>query len=273
MSNQLTAEQQRKIEENRRKALERRAQRLGQAASTDKQTSTGFSTTSSHIEPQKQAVVPRPAAPAPHRVASSSGTAPKRFAPPPQIQLQNFTNQKHGSPHQHLSGSGTRINNTNSASSKQVRFGLSFLIWMKRGYFFLYYYYIIECLYSQTQLIDPLPIVSNQHGSSPGLYSGGSIGVKPVQSKPNLTSSSSAAVAGSFYKQGASRSAQSSVAQLPSSSSTLNTVPAKKPAISVRGKCVPHSEGRFRVEVSYHAELIAAFKSIPSKTYGKHLPV
>ncbi|KAG7227483.1 hypothetical protein INR49_005297 [Caranx melampygus] len=234
MSNQLTAEQQRKIEENRRKALERRAQRLGQAVSTDKQTAAGFSITSSHVQPQKQTVAPHPAALAPHRDTSSSVTAPKRFIPPPQKQSQNLSNQRQGAQHQDLSGSGTQRSNTNSASSRQI------------------------------QVIDPLPYVKNQHGNSP---SGGSIGVNPVQSKPNLTSSSSGGVVGSFYKQVTSRPSQSSVAQLPSSSSTLNAVPAKKPAVSVRGKCVPHSEGRFRVEVSYHAELIAAFKSIPSKNY------
>uniref|UniRef100_A0A7N8WXY6 SWI/SNF-related matrix-associated actin-dependent regulator of chromatin subfamily A-like protein 1 n=1 Tax=Mastacembelus armatus TaxID=205130 RepID=A0A7N8WXY6_9TELE len=57
------------------------------------------------------------------------------------------------------------------------------------------------------------------------------------------------------------------VAKHPSNTSTVNAVCAKKPAISVRGKCVPHTEGRFRVEVGYHADLIAVFKSIPSKNY------
>lgn len=95
--------------------------------------------------------------------------------------------------------------------------------------------------------------------------------MKPVHPKPNLTFSSSGGVAGSFYKQ-ASKSAQR-LAQLPSNSSTLNAVPAKKPVISVRGKCVAHTEGRFRVEVGYHAELIAVFKSVPSKNYGKCLPL
>lgn len=96
--------------------------------------------------------------------------------------------------------------------------------------------------------------------------------MKPVQTKlktsSNLTTDGAAGVAGSFYKQ-PSKSAQGAVATLPSNSSTSNGVPAKKPAISVRGKCVAHTEGRFRVEVSYHAELIAVFKSIPSKNYGK----
>uniref|UniRef100_A0A8C2K123 SWI/SNF-related matrix-associated actin-dependent regulator of chromatin subfamily A-like protein 1 n=1 Tax=Cyprinus carpio TaxID=7962 RepID=A0A8C2K123_CYPCA len=45
------------------------------------------------------------------------------------------------------------------------------------------------------------------------------------------------------------------------------SVPAKKPAVSVKGKCVSHSENRFRVEVGYHAELITVFKSVPSKNY------
>lgn len=96
--------------------------------------------------------------------------------------------------------------------------------------------------------------------------------MKPAHPKPNLTSSSSGGAVGSFYKQ-TNKPAQGPVAQLPSNSSTLNAVPAKKPAISVRGKCVPHTEDRFRVEVGYHAELIAVFKSIPSKNYGEYLPV
>ncbi|RXN16995.1 SWI SNF-related matrix-associated actin-dependent regulator of chromatin subfamily A 1 [Labeo rohita] len=45
------------------------------------------------------------------------------------------------------------------------------------------------------------------------------------------------------------------------------SIPAKKPAVSVKGKCVPHSENRFRVEVGYHADLITVFKTIPSKNY------
>uniref|UniRef100_A0A3Q3K5K4 SWI/SNF-related matrix-associated actin-dependent regulator of chromatin subfamily A-like protein 1 n=1 Tax=Monopterus albus TaxID=43700 RepID=A0A3Q3K5K4_MONAL len=77
----------------------------------------------------------------------------------------------------------------------------------------------------------------------------------------------SASAVGLSYKQATSKPAQSPVAQLPSGSSTLNAVPAKKPAISVRGRCVPHTEGRFRVEVGYHAELISVFRSIPSKSF------
>uniref|UniRef100_A0A673CLY5 SWI/SNF-related matrix-associated actin-dependent regulator of chromatin subfamily A-like protein 1 n=1 Tax=Sphaeramia orbicularis TaxID=375764 RepID=A0A673CLY5_9TELE len=148
MSNQLTAEQQRMIEENRRKALERRAQRLGLANSTNG---------------------PRP--------AYKSG------------------------PH------------------------------------------------------------------APVLPTGGTFDAKPAQLRPNnFPSSSSVGDAGSFYKQ-PSKSSPNPLARPPPNSSTLNSVPAKKPAIAVRGKCVPHTEDRFRVEVGYHAELISVFKSIPSKNF------
>ncbi|XP_029314570.1 SWI/SNF-related matrix-associated actin-dependent regulator of chromatin subfamily A-like protein 1 isoform X2 [Cottoperca gobio] len=165
MSNQLTAEQQRKIDENRLRALERRAQRLGQTVSINKQTSGGFSSTSVQI-----------------------------------------------------------------------------------------------------QVIDPLPQVKSPHVSSPVLSSRGIFGLKPAHPKHNLTSNSSNGAVVSFYKQN-SKPGKSPAAQLPSNSSTFNAVPAKKPAISVRGKCVAHAEGRFRVEVGYHIELIAVFKSIPSKNY------
>uniref|UniRef100_A0A8C3G946 SWI/SNF-related matrix-associated actin-dependent regulator of chromatin subfamily A-like protein 1 n=1 Tax=Cyclopterus lumpus TaxID=8103 RepID=A0A8C3G946_CYCLU len=177
MSNQLTVEQQRKIEENRRRALERRAQRLGQTTTTtsgNTQMSVGFSGASGPVHSSKQ--------------------------------------------------SGAR----------------------------------------------------SQHVSSPVLSIGGSSGAKPAHSKPNVPtnisgganfpSNISGGAVPSFYKQ-TSKPAKSSVAQLPSNSSTCNAVPAKKAAISIRGKCVPHTEGRFRVEVGYHAGLIAVFKSISSKNY------
>uniref|UniRef100_A0A8C4HM85 SWI/SNF-related matrix-associated actin-dependent regulator of chromatin subfamily A-like protein 1 n=1 Tax=Dicentrarchus labrax TaxID=13489 RepID=A0A8C4HM85_DICLA len=164
----LTAEQQRKIEENRRRALERRAQRLGQSTSSSKQTPGGFSSTSVQVQPSKQSFTADPATLGHHRETPSSASAPKLFVPPFKKDSQKYS------------------------------------------------------------------------------VSGGAVG--------------------SFYKH-TNKPAQSPVAQQPSNSSTSSALPAKKPAISVRGKCVPHAEDRFRVEVGYHAELIAVFKSIPSKNY------
>lgn len=51
--------------------------------------------------------------------------------------------------------------------------------------------------------------------------------------------------------------------------SVLDTAQAKKPGAAVKGRCVKHAEDRFRVEVGYKAELIALFKTIPSKNYGE----
>ncbi|MEQ2187339.1 hypothetical protein GOODEAATRI_003713, partial [Goodea atripinnis] len=101
---------------------------------------------------------------------------------------------------------------------------------------------------------------TNQHLNSLGSSGGRSVGIKPVQA----TSVTSGSAAGSFYKP-ASKPGQVSAVQPPSSANT--SAAPKKAAISVRGKCVPHAENRFKVEVGYHAELIAVFKSIPSKNY------
>ncbi|KAM3861944.1 SWI/SNF-related matrix-associated actin-dependent regulator of chromatin subfamily A-like protein 1 [Diretmus argenteus] len=103
----------------------------------------------------------------------------------------------------------------------------------------------------QIQVIEPLPQSKGQHVKSPGLSGGGSIGV-------------SSGTVGSFYNKDSKR-VQSPVAQPSPNYSTV--VPPKKASISVRGKCVSHSDERFRVEVRYHAELIAVFKAIPSKNY------
>uniref|UniRef100_A0AAY4C6R0 SWI/SNF-related matrix-associated actin-dependent regulator of chromatin subfamily A-like protein 1 n=1 Tax=Denticeps clupeoides TaxID=299321 RepID=A0AAY4C6R0_9TELE len=43
-------------------------------------------------------------------------------------------------------------------------------------------------------------------------------------------------------------------------------VPARS-AAGVKGRCVAHNASRFRVEISYHAELIALFKNLPSRNY------
>uniref|UniRef100_A0A1A7YWU4 SWI/SNF-related matrix-associated actin-dependent regulator of chromatin subfamily A-like protein 1 n=1 Tax=Iconisemion striatum TaxID=60296 RepID=A0A1A7YWU4_9TELE len=206
MSNQLTAEQTRKIEENRRKALERRAQRLGQTVSSSKQPS---------VQPQlsTQSI----------SIVSANQTfnsAQARFVPPIKKDSQSFSNQIHKPNPQLLSGT------CNSKVTGQ---------------------------HHQT----------NRHVNSSVLSGGGSFDVKSPQPK---SSHASGGPGSSFYKQ-ANKPTQVLAAQLPSGSATLTAVPAKKPAISVRGQCVPHAENRFRVEVGYHAELIAVFRSIPSRTF------
>ncbi|XP_072253268.1 SWI/SNF-related matrix-associated actin-dependent regulator of chromatin subfamily A-like protein 1 isoform X1 [Leuresthes tenuis] len=235
MSNQLTAEQQRKIEENRRKALERRAQRLGQTVSCSKQPSTVFKGPSEQAQLHKQGVSQDHAVTSHQRETLAS--AQKKFVPPFRKESQSSSNQIQQPNHQVLSGTSNQIIQstlTNSASTRQ------------------------------RQVIGPLP-QTNHHLNSTDSY-GASVGVKSAKSNANITSSSSGGTVSSFYKQ-ASKSTEVPAAQLPSNTTTLNAAPAKKPAISVRGKCVPHTENRFRVEVGYHAELIAVFKSIPTRNY------
>ncbi|XP_064875827.1 SWI/SNF-related matrix-associated actin-dependent regulator of chromatin subfamily A-like protein 1 isoform X3 [Oncorhynchus nerka] len=91
----------------------------------------------------------------------------------------------------------------------------------------------------------------------------------PKTSSSGLSSHSGSAI-GSFYKQGTKHGATSPSVQSAAPSSgtdASNSLPGKTPAVTVRGKCVSHSEERFRVEVGYHAELIAVFKNIPSRNY------
>ncbi|XP_034549236.1 SWI/SNF-related matrix-associated actin-dependent regulator of chromatin subfamily A-like protein 1 [Notolabrus celidotus] len=241
MSHQLTVDQLKKIEENRQRALERRAQRLGQTTSSSKQCSGVFSSASVKAQPPKHSSALETAAPTQtqNRETQSSASGPKRFVPPFKKDSQGLHNTNQGPNHQQSPGTGNQINQSAVCASAYTR---------------------------QAQLIDPLPKTTSQHVSSGVLSSGGNFGVKLPQPQPNLSTNSCGGAVGSFYNQ-SSKPAQSPVAQPPSSSSTLNGGPAKKPAISVRGRCVPHTEDRFRIEVGYHAELIAVFKSIPSKNY------
>ncbi|XP_028992553.1 SWI/SNF-related matrix-associated actin-dependent regulator of chromatin subfamily A-like protein 1 isoform X2 [Betta splendens] len=216
MPNQLTEEQQRKIEENRRKALERRAQRLGQTASNS-------NATSAELQPHKRGVA---------TVAHAGGTsisvfAPQQSAPPFIKNTQSFLKQNHGIKHQQLSCNQVGQSKQCSSASRQGK---------------------------------------GQHTHSPVPSGGGSFGGNPSLPKTSPVPSSSGV--GSFYKPTTNKHTHSSVAsqRLPSASDS-NAAPAKKPAVSVRGRCVPHTDDRFRVEVGYHAELIAVFKSIPSKNY------
>jgi len=52
--------------------------------------------------------------------------------------------------------------------------------------------------------------------------------------------------------------------------STFEAASCKKANTVTRGKCVKYGEDRFQVEIGYNAELIAVFKKIPSKSYGKN---
>lgn len=91
------------------------------------------------------------------------------------------------------------------------------------------------------------------------------IDTKGPCTKTAAPSSSVSSATHSFYGQSSKPSAgEKRASNVPEAG---GSVPTKKPAVSVKGKCVSHSENRFRVEVGYHADLITVFKSIPSKNY------
>ncbi|KAM8856739.1 SWI/SNF-related matrix-associated actin-dependent regulator of chromatin subfamily A-like protein 1 isoform 1-T1 [Spinachia spinachia] len=227
MSNQLTAEQQRKIEENRQRALQRRAQRLGNTGSIK----TNISRTPVQVQPSDHAAHHR------HPGALGSALAPQRSVQPFKKDFTSPNNSNQGQKYNQLPGKPIKQGPLpNSASTRQI------------------------------QVIDPLPQAQSQHVSIPVYSVNGSFGAKPAHPEPNVTAGGSGGAVGSFYKQTGPPNDRS-VAQLPSNSSSLSAVPAKKPAVAVRGKCLPHTEGRFRVEVGYHVGLIAVFKSMSSKNY------
>uniref|UniRef100_A0A8B9KY65 SWI/SNF-related matrix-associated actin-dependent regulator of chromatin subfamily A-like protein 1 n=1 Tax=Astyanax mexicanus TaxID=7994 RepID=A0A8B9KY65_ASTMX len=110
-----------------------------------------------------------------------------------------------------------------------------------------------------------LPIPNRHFPTNEPQTSGPSASSKPPEVKPDA--SKGTFKANSFYGQNQGLTAQPSDKKTPKPPDTSSAGPAKKPTVSVRGKCVPHTEERFRVEVGYHAELIAVFKNIPSRNY------
>ncbi|XP_073701249.1 thioredoxin domain-containing protein 6 [Garra rufa] len=91
------------------------------------------------------------------------------------------------------------------------------------------------------------------------------IDTKGPSTKPAPQTFSAVSATHSFYGQTSkATTGEKRPSKLPEAG---GSIPAKKPTVSVKGKCVSHSENRFRVEVGYHADLITVFKTIPSKNY------
>lgn len=56
----------------------------------------------------------------------------------------------------------------------------------------------------------------------------------------------------------------------PAVADSIKAASCKKANNVTKGKCVKYGEDRFQVEVGYNAELIALFKKIPTRIYGKN---
>lgn len=130
--------------------------------------------------------------------------------------------------------------------------------------------YILKCILFvfQTQLIEalPNPIRTEYQTSTPSTRF---VPPKPKSDSLGVSEAKLTSTAANFYGQGVKSSAQSSDKKAPKPLDSGSAVSVKRPAVIVRGKCVPHSQERFRVEVGYNAELITVFKNIPSRNYGE----
>uniref|UniRef100_A0A6Q2YA40 SWI/SNF-related matrix-associated actin-dependent regulator of chromatin subfamily A-like protein 1 n=1 Tax=Esox lucius TaxID=8010 RepID=A0A6Q2YA40_ESOLU len=235
MSMSLTAEQQRKIEENRQRALARRAQR--QAAQSKPQTPISRLNNPGSV-PQQE-------------ISISSGPA-----------TLIATRRPGAVYHTPISDQDRRHNELSSGSKHKPGQHVSNIIGNKQ----------VSQSVCHVQLNYPTAATS---GPGPSASAMGCLSVfrPPPNVSSGLTSSSGSATV-MFYGQGTQDGAKSTSIQMavkrPPSTSGTNTsssVPVKKPAVTVRGKCVSHSDERFRVEVGYHSELINVFKSIPSRNY------
>ncbi|KAB5577301.1 hypothetical protein PHYPO_G00208310 [Pangasianodon hypophthalmus] len=196
MSSSLTAEQQRKIEENRQRALARRAERLAQG---NQQPVQAVSAASKPCHPQS------------HPAAGAGAKYKPSFPPKPAA----------------------------SSSAHSAR---------------------------QTQLIDPLPIPKRTEYQTPA-PSTSFVPPKPKSGAVVSSEPKPAFTVANFFGPSVKAPTQPLDKNAPKPLDSGSALSVKRPAVCVRGKCVPHSEERFRVEVGYNAELITVFKNIPSRNY------
>lgn len=120
----------------------------------------------------------------------------------------------------------------------------------------------------QTQLIDPLPIFKRPE-SQTSVPSTSFVPPKPKPGAADLPERKPASTVANFYGPSVKPSTQPLDKKASKPPDSGSTVSVKRPTVCVRGKCLSHSEERFRVEVGYNAELITVFKNIPSRNYGE----
>ncbi|KAL2081024.1 hypothetical protein ACEWY4_022877 [Coilia grayii] len=279
----LTAEQQRKIEENRQRALARRAERLAQGS---RQQDAGPGNLYSGSKPDtvhhgplpnsSASSVPLPTTAAsvcnrpPEKCQPSGTTANKQAKPMDPLPLQrgpetykpeNITSFK---PPQSKSAPGfTPPQSTNNLGLKPPQHLTNMSSFKSQA--------------TNTSSFKP-PQSTNTSSTKPPPPQFTNMPSQPAKSGDGSSALSGAGYkAGSFYGSGpqqatptaatAAAHSTTAVKQLTRPPDPADGPPSKKPAVAVRGRCVSHSKERFRVEVSYHAELIAVFKGIPSRNY------
>nr|DBA19612.1 TPA: hypothetical protein GDO54_015415 [Pyxicephalus adspersus] len=257
MSVCLTEEQKKKIEENRQKALARRAERLAVQRNGINQTAAVSSNvqTSSMQQNQQQGFNVPPSSkelnqnnsfrftaskPGSFNLHSIGGTNNRLPAPTSLPSAPSFPSISRTETHQNASAPlPTKVDSFQPNPSKNFNTSAA-----------------------PNQSCEP---------SKPNSYKStdSSIGVVkdsmgPVKSTSNVSNfyGNSSKFASAAGNKTAANFREKAV-----SSCTVDTTQTKKPVAVTKGRCIKHGEDRFRVEVGYQAELIALFKTIPSKNY------
>nr|XP_006636786.2 PREDICTED: SWI/SNF-related matrix-associated actin-dependent regulator of chromatin subfamily A-like protein 1 [Lepisosteus oculatus]XP_015214755.1 PREDICTED: SWI/SNF-related matrix-associated actin-dependent regulator of chromatin subfamily A-like protein 1 [Lepisosteus oculatus]XP_015214756.1 PREDICTED: SWI/SNF-related matrix-associated actin-dependent regulator of chromatin subfamily A-like protein 1 [Lepisosteus oculatus]XP_015214757.1 PREDICTED: SWI/SNF-related matrix-associated actin-de len=222
MSDCLTDEQQRRIEENRQRALARRAERLAQSQQKHYGPPTG----------QSDPCVP----------AQSKGPAIGSGANPPKLLKQTAS-----LPQTNVGGHSALQGTEEKASRETLQAPWASQI---KG--------------NGISKLNALNKMDSKEESSTALNS--------IETKTEMAAQEAAGSgtqATKFYGTGVKLkeivlSSEQISATIKDNASTMAT---KKPACLVKGKCVAHTSERFRVEVSYNADLIMVFKSMSSRNY------
>ncbi|MEQ2202406.1 hypothetical protein XENOCAPTIV_028687 [Xenoophorus captivus] len=246
MSNQLTAEQQRKIEENRRKALERRAQRLGQ------QPPAGCNGASAQADLSKQSKN--------HRNPPFS--APPRFVPPfkkdspmssNQIDRTNYQLQPAGSFYK-PAGKPGQVSAVQPPSSANTSAAPKKAAISVRG----------KCV----------PHAENRFKVEVGYHAELIAVFKSIPSKNYVDQAASIPSVSLRPVEGIGALDSAAAPSRPCDGAVLAALLKlcngwQKPAATLRGQCILVSRTKFEVDILYHADVIATFKQMPTKNYGR----
>ncbi|XP_068102189.1 SWI/SNF-related matrix-associated actin-dependent regulator of chromatin subfamily A-like protein 1 [Hyperolius riggenbachi] len=271
MSTSLTEEQKRKIEENRQKALARRAERLASQQNGIKPNalaSSNFQT--SDAQQNKQ---PSFTAPQTNSGQGQNNSLEHNFSKTGNVNLYSAGGNNNVETSRTSSGAvqdwtysskteTQTFQNSTAPSSPRVASTTNSFQFMSRPTF--------------------QPNLAKSFGSTSGNTHGQDLS-KLNSSKPSEASSgpgnlndgsvkSTSNVAHFYGSSSKSVSAAGTRTVADSKEKTgglvaVETAQPKKPTTGTKGRCVKHAADRFRVEVGYNAELIALFKTIPSKNY------
>ncbi|XP_041120221.1 SWI/SNF-related matrix-associated actin-dependent regulator of chromatin subfamily A-like protein 1 [Polyodon spathula] len=262
MSGSLTAEQQQKIEENRLRALARRAERLAaqqQGAQAGRANPPALLQSTAPVQTPASFPATRPQPPKPASAHPSPGVAQSQLSHPTRLFVQSSNNHNPAGGYFAL---GRAQENTNG----QQKLGS----WHSRGQASAHLPVQNQPSHMQGRAAQGFSV--QQKADFPS--SSGS-GIKPTETKAETGKACSGAPASSasrFYSTGVKSPSSGPSSERPpppgmKDSGQAGTALGKTAVSLVKGKCVMHTEDRFRIEVSYKADLIALFKSMPNRNY------